>query len=174
MPEIVVPRKHFPSFTLALSTLKEEPESLSESSFPAGPSTSRSYLTERPQSSTADDLMRTIDHRSERYFEYPVFLLPEDAFNERDDYDSDLETEVEYYDDRPSMESVTVYEVPKMRFMFFRRLAWRLLRRCPECGEKLGRSLDFDHSLDEKHTNFRWVPPLFYSKSSSSSVFLKN
>ncbi|TEB39538.1 hypothetical protein FA13DRAFT_1784268 [Coprinellus micaceus] len=146
-------RKHMPSFTLALSTLLEESESPSSR-----------YSLKSPASSKSD-LMRTMDTRSERYFEYPVHLPDgDDTFDGLQDYDS--ETEVDYYDD---LEDVTVYdEVPKMRFMFFRRLVWKMLRRCPECGEKLG-----PLEMEEGHletTKKKWITSVF---SSSSALDLR-
>ncbi|KAJ3524070.1 hypothetical protein NMY22_g11167 [Coprinellus aureogranulatus] len=142
-----------PSFTLALSTLLEESESSSSaSSFRRSPSSSLNKLW-------------TMDTRSERYFEYPVHLLDGDeSLDGRQDYDS--ETEVDYYDD---VEGVTVYEEPpKLRFMFFRRLAWRIMRRCPECGEKLG-----PLEMEEGHleaSKKKWITSIF---SSSSALDLR-
>lgn len=147
------PRKYLPSFTLALSTLLEEPEASSSR---------RSSLSQNRGAGDEDNLMQTSGRcrRGEEYFEYPVILQDDDFEVEDenylehndggdvygfdyDEYESDLETEVDDHCGDGSLsysESVTVYDEPSPRaqsFMFLRRLTWKILRRCPECGEKL-------------------------------------
>ncbi|KAF6763681.1 hypothetical protein DFP72DRAFT_840811 [Ephemerocybe angulata] len=159
-------RKNMPSFTLALSPLLEEPE----------PSSSRDSLISR-SSGQASSSSR---HRDESWLEYPVALLHDDGLDDEHGVycESDYETEVDDCDDgdRYSLESVTVYdelEAPvSSRFMFLRRFVWKLMHRCPECGEKLGPL----ESYQNRHTESpkkRWISSIFNSSSSEIGLWRK-
>ncbi|EAU88979.2 hypothetical protein CC1G_10675 [Coprinopsis cinerea okayama7 len=143
---IVVPRKHLPSFTLALSILPEDDILHHFEEYQSLETPVRNlFLSHQPLNSS--DFMRTMDHRFE--IQKPmgsVFSLPSTVFGRErsldwDDASSDIETEVdEYeYEDRLSIDTESTYDAGEYTpaSTFFKRLVWRIRRRCPHCGEKL-------------------------------------
>ncbi|TFK17844.1 hypothetical protein FA15DRAFT_675751 [Coprinopsis marcescibilis] len=141
-PRVLRIRKHLPSFTLALSTLPEESTIEDFSCSPTSPRDS--YINRQPSDSS--DLMMTADQRSSKRSAYSIFFSSNNSEHDSDD-GSDIETDCGWdYDNDVvstySKDSATIVNPPLARLMFIRSLVWRLLRRCPECGEKIKKTLD--------------------------------